>query len=104
MEIPAGGGAQTTVTYWGLQLTGPYGVAVDEAGDVFIADTDNNRVVEVPAGGGPQTTVGSGLSSPVRVWRWMERAMSSSRTPFNNRVVEVPAGGGPQTTVGSGLH
>ena len=35
--------------------------------DVFIADTDNNRVLKVPAGGGPQTTVGSGLSGPFGV-------------------------------------
>ena len=39
-------------------------MAVDAAGDVFIADTGNNRVVEVPAGGGAQTTMGSGLNQP----------------------------------------
>ena len=54
VEVPAGGGAQTTV---GTGLSGPYGVAVDGAGDVFIADTGNNRVVEVPAAGGAQTTL-----------------------------------------------
>ena len=43
------GGAQTPV---GGGLFVPQGVAVDAAGDVFIADTVNNRVVEVPAGGG----------------------------------------------------
>ena len=47
---------------------------------VFIADAGNNRVVEIPAGGGAQTTVGSGLTTR-RAWRWMERAMSSSRIP-----------------------
>ena len=46
---------QTTV---GSGLSSPAGVAVDGAGDVFIADYGNNRVVEVPAGGGAQTTVG----------------------------------------------
>jgi hypothetical protein len=44
VELPAGGGAQTTV---GSGLQDPYGLAVDGAGDIFIADTDNNRVVEV---------------------------------------------------------
>lgn len=39
-------------------------MAVDALGDVFIADTYNNRVVEVPAGGGAQRTVGTGLSAP----------------------------------------
>ena len=58
-------GAQTTI---GSGLYYPYGVAIDGAGDVFIADFDNHRVVEVPAGGGPQTTVpASGLNSPTGV-------------------------------------
>ena len=85
VEVPAGGGAQTTV---GSGLNRPYGVAVDGAGDVFIADARNNRVVEVTAGGGPQTTVGSGLSSPTGV------AVDGVGDVFiadyaNSRVVEV---------------
>ena len=44
-------------------LNQPNGVAVDGAGDVFIADTGNNRVVEVRPDG-TQTTVGSGLNQP----------------------------------------
>jgi hypothetical protein len=54
-----GPGVQTTVPASGL--INSYGLAVDGAGDVFIADPSNKRVVKVPAGGGPQTTVGSGL-------------------------------------------
>jgi hypothetical protein len=80
-------------------------VAVDGAGDVFIADSGNSRVVEVPAGGGAQTTVGSGLSYPFGV------AVDEAGDVFivdsdNNRVVEVPAGcasAACQTTVVSGL-
>ncbi|MGI8751400.1 MAG: putative Ig domain-containing protein, partial [Acidimicrobiales bacterium] len=72
-------------------------------GDVFIADTNNSRVVEVPAGGGAQTTVGSGLSSPDGA------AVDAAGDVFiadtnNSRVVEVPAGGGAQTTVDAGLN
>jgi sugar lactone lactonase YvrE len=98
VEVPAGGGPQTTV---GSGLSNPIGVAVDAAGDVYIADTGNHRVVKVPAGGGPQTTVGSEVS-PDGV------AVDATGDVFiadtgNNRVVEVPAGGGPQVTVGSGL-
>jgi large repetitive protein len=93
-------GAQTTVPASGL--SGPSVVAVDGAGDLFIADSNNNRVVEIPVGGGAQTTGGSGLSNP----RGM--AVDGAGDLFiadssNNRVVEVPAGGGGQTTVGSGL-
>jgi sugar lactone lactonase YvrE len=94
-------GAQITVPTSGLSH--PYGVAVDGAGDVFIADQNNGRVVEVPAGGGAQVTVGSGLNQPTGV------AVDGAGNVFiadnhNNRVVEVPASGGAQTTIGSGLY
>jgi len=99
--ITFGPGVQTTV---GSGLYSPFAVAVDAAGDIFIADTGNNRVVEVPAGGGPQTTVpADGLYDPHGV------AVDGAGNVFiadtyNSRVVEVPAGGGPQTTVpASGL-
>jgi sugar lactone lactonase YvrE len=92
-------GIQSTV---GSGLVEPIGVAVNGAGDVFIADTFNSRVVKVPAGGGAQTTVGSGLNYPRGV------AVDGAGDVFisdtlNNRVVEVPADGGAQTEVGSGL-
>ena len=46
-------------------LSGPKGVAVDAAGDIFIADTGNGRVVEAEAGGANgYQTVGTGLVSP----------------------------------------
>jgi len=98
--IAFGPGVQTTVDS-GLYY--PSAAAVDAAGDVFIADSNNRRVVEVPAGGGAQTTVGSGLSYPYGV------AVDGAGDVFiadigNNQVVEVPAGGGAQTTVGSGLN
>jgi uncharacterized protein (TIGR03437 family) len=38
------------------QLSRPYGVAVDSAGNVYFSDTDNNRIrVLTPAAGTPQT-------------------------------------------------
>jgi hypothetical protein len=84
--IAFGPGAQPMVL--GSGLSSPRGVAVDGAGDVFIADEGNNRVVEVPAGGGAQTTVGSGLRFPIGV------AVDGAGDVFiadegNNRVVEV---------------
>ena len=87
----------------GTGLSLPTFMAVDKAGDLFIADARNNRVVEIPAGGGVQITVpASGLNSPTGV------AVDQAGDVFigdtsNNRVVEVPAGGGAQTTVGTGL-
>jgi hypothetical protein len=56
LEVPPPYATSTPVvitpTVDGVQLSGPSGVAVDAAGDLFIADTNNHRVVEVPAGGG----------------------------------------------------
>ena len=84
----------------GSGLSLPAFVAVDGAGDVFISDQNNSRVVEIPAGGGAQTTVGSGFSDPTGV------AVDGAGDVFiadatNDQVVEVPAGGGAQTTVAS---
>ncbi len=36
----------STTTFGGTALSGPTGIAVDSAGDLFIADTGNNRIVE----------------------------------------------------------
>jgi sugar lactone lactonase YvrE len=94
---------QTTV---GSGLSGPFGLAVDGAGDVFIADQFNNRVVEVPAGctsAACQTTVpASGLNEPAGVAVDGAGNVFIADT-FNHQVVKVPAGGGAQTTVVSGL-
>jgi RHS repeat-associated protein len=43
------GGSATTAL-----LDGPSGLAVDKSGDLFIADTNNNRIQEVPAASGTQ--------------------------------------------------
>jgi sugar lactone lactonase YvrE len=102
-EGPAIAFGPRTLTTVGSGFDLPAGVAVDAKGDVFVADSLNNRVVEVPVGGGAQTTIGSGLSLPSGV------AVDGAGDVFiadtyNNRVVEVPAGGGAQTTVGSGFN
>ena len=44
------------------QLNGPQGVAVDSAGNLYIADTENNRVRRVTAGGAISTIAGNGLA------------------------------------------
>ena len=54
-------GVQAVVAAPGL--FNPTGVAVDGSGNLFIADTGNNRVVKVKPDG-TQATVGSGLSRP----------------------------------------
>lgn len=77
-------------------------MAVDGAGNVYIADSDNNRVIEVPVSGGPEITVASGLGRPSGV---AVDGIGNLYIPdfCNNRVLVIPAAGGPQTTVGTGL-
>jgi hypothetical protein len=49
-------GGYTTVDTLGSGFSGPYGVAVDGSGNVFVADTLNNVVKEILAAGGYTTT------------------------------------------------
>jgi hypothetical protein len=53
VEIPAGGGNAVVVSAnaGGTALDGAADVQIDGAGDIFIADQDNSRVVELPVGG-----------------------------------------------------
>ncbi|MFP5248732.1 MAG: choice-of-anchor D domain-containing protein, partial [Acidobacteriota bacterium] len=53
----------------GHTLSGPFGVAVDAAGNLYIADPRNSRVVEIPAGNGAPVSIdpvvnGRGLAEP----------------------------------------
>ena len=97
------------VTFTGAQIAVPApglhcarGVAVNGTGDVFIADSNDSRIIEVPVGGGAEFTVGTGLNGPngVTVDGKGNIFIGDSR---NNRVLEVPSDGGAQFTVGSGL-
>jgi hypothetical protein len=57
----------------------PFGVAVDASGNVFVADSDNNRIRKVTAGGGTQISPWQSLCSlasrKVMSERWPERAV-----------------------------
>jgi sugar lactone lactonase YvrE len=82
----------------GISLDQPSGVAVDGAGNLFIADDRNKRVVEVPAGGGAATAFdptanGEGLNYPRGAAVDGAGDLFISDLGFD-RVVEVPAGGG----------
>jgi DNA-binding beta-propeller fold protein YncE len=90
------GGAQLMVA---AGLSYPTGVAVDGAGDVFIADAGNGQVVEVTPGGIQTTVPATVLGSPQGV------AVDGAGDVFiadagNQQVVEVTPSG-VQTTVPS---
>ncbi len=78
-------------------MSGPFGLAVDGAGDLFIADTNNSRVVEVTPGGVQTTVPASGLNSPYGVAVDGAGDLFIADT-FNSRVVELTPSG-VQTTV-----
>ena len=110
--LPTGLLAQTAVvnpvvTSFGSGLKNPQGVAVDAAGNVYIADPGNYRVVKVPADGGPQTTVFS--YQPNNVHQTI-REVTVDRAgnlyiplTLDGYIVKIPADGGPQTTLSTGL-
>ncbi len=95
------------VTAFGTGLKTPASIAVDAAGNVYIADTANNAVEEFPAGGGAAISLGSKLSGPLGV------AVDAAGNVFvadsgNNQVVEIPVVSGAlssaaQTVVAAGL-
>ncbi len=78
-------------------------LAVDGAGNLFVANDGNSGVFKVPANGGATTTVGSGLSYPdgVAVDGAGNVFIADARLGI---LVEVPGDGGPQKTLMSGLN
>ncbi|MEZ4369008.1 MAG: hypothetical protein R2939_22415 [Kofleriaceae bacterium] len=108
------GGAATSA-----QLKSPSGVAVDGAGNLYIADTENHRIRRVAAGTGVITTVaGTGIeaysgdggpAASARLARPRSVATDGAGNvfiadTFNRRVRRVAAGTGVITTVvGTGV-
>jgi sugar lactone lactonase YvrE len=99
-----------SVSVLGTQLSGPSGVAVDGSGNLYIADTGNNRVVELPWLGG---TYGqqivlpvAGLNSP------MGLAIDGAGNLYiasngNDKVVRLPStqiGFGTASRFGNGFY
>ena len=63
VKLAAGSNAVTPVPFTGLNY--PEGIAVDSAGDVYVADRGNNRVVKLEAGSNTPTVLPfNGLNDP----------------------------------------
>lgn len=88
----------------GLQF--PYGVAVDAVGNVFIADSNNNRVLkETPSGASyTETVVTTNVSNPTGVAVDGAGNLYIADSAHNRVLKETPTGSGyTETTLVSGL-
>lgn len=103
----ASGYVEDGVLATGTPLNNPRGVAVDAAGDLYIADTDNNRIRKVDAAGIIATVAGDGtdaqLSHPEGV------AVDSAGNVYiadtgNYRIRKVDTGGDITTVAGDGTR
>jgi sugar lactone lactonase YvrE len=99
------GYVQTLNTGGSISLSSPAAVAVDASGNIFIADTSNNQIVEVNAQGAASVLTISGLSSALSSPKGI--AIDGSGNLYiadtgNSRVVMVsPSGGGSVIATGS---
>ncbi len=88
-------------------LIGPQGLSADPSGNIYVADTGNNRVVEemylsgvtydTPAGYPLQLVVASGLSGPQAVATDAGGNVYIADTGNNRILLETPAGSGSFT-------
>jgi sugar lactone lactonase YvrE len=82
----------------GSGFNSPQGVAVDAAGNVYVADTQNNLVKKIPVGGGAPVILGAGFSQPAGVA--IDAAGNIYVADFGNDAVkEIPVGGGAVITL-----
>jgi sugar lactone lactonase YvrE len=86
-----------TLTEIGSGLKKPDAVAVDAAGNVFVADAGANAVYEYAGGSGAGTSVGSGLKAPAGLATDAAGNLYISDTG-NDRVVMVPSNNGVLST------
>ncbi|SHN37867.1 cadherin-like beta sandwich domain-containing protein, partial [Mucilaginibacter sp. OK098] len=84
-------------------FSAPSGVAVDAAGNVYVADQGNNAIKKIPAGGGSPVTIGSGFIDPFCV------AVDAAGNVYvgdhsSAGIKKIPVGGGAPVILGSGLN
>ncbi|MGH9561271.1 MAG: NHL repeat-containing protein, partial [Terracidiphilus sp.] len=86
-----------TVSSFGAGYTSPTGVAIDNLGNLFFADSSLNAVLEVPTGTTTAVALGGGLNGPSGVTVDGAGNVYVSDTG-NNRIVEIPVVNGALST------
>ena len=82
---------------WAVDSRVPQGLAIDGAGDLYVADPASGRGGGSPARWSalPERDVWLRSGEPNVAWQWMEGAMSLSPDSSAGRVLEIPANGVP---------
>ena len=93
----------TAIKVLGSGFNGPAGLAVDAAGNVYVADNGNNAVKKIAPDGITVTTLGSGFNQPIGV------AVDAAGNVYvadagNNAVKKIAPDGITITTLGSGFN
>jgi len=104
--VPKGGNVfrptyQRTVTSFTYGLTGNQGIAVDNAGNVYVAETGNTQIIKIAPDGVTTTNLGSGFSSPEAVA--VDQAGNVYVADYGNHAVKEITTGGAVLSLGSGF-
>lgn len=86
----------------GTGFSNPTAVAIDGAGNVYVAVNGSNSIAKIPAGGGATVILGSGFLTPTGV------AADAAGNVYvadngNNAVKKIPVDGGAIVNIGSGF-
>ncbi len=100
-QIAVDGGTPTALSVAGLKSANS--IAIDPAGNIYVADSVTNQILVSPAGGKPPYTVGTGLKAPLGV------AVDAGSNVYvsdsgNNRIVKIAAGSNAMTTLTTNVN